>query len=484
MLVGAFLFTSNVFAETSGNSSNSEDAKKGELIVSIETDSQDKDTLNSMDNDMLSSKSLNQQGFDISDSLVNSIQTKATTMSDDFQANVVRQMGLVYLVEYSKEDYESKEQAKEELEKTLKSMDKNVRYIEENGTMEAFEPSTETVNPTDIHPDQEWHYDMIQAPEAWDTTPGSSDTKIAVLDTGIDNDHQNLSDYVDIDAGESFVGGDTDDVQGHGTHVAGTIASYGEVSGVMQEATLIPVKVLDDSGSGSIYGIVEGILYAANEGSDVINMSLGGGGYDQSMEEAIETASSEGTIVVAASGNDGMENVSYPAAYDDAIAVGSVDSSEQRSDFSNYGPELEVVAPGENIYSTVPGNDYDTLDGTSMATPHVAGVVGLIRSADPAISVDEARSILAQTATEAGSENEYGNGIVNAGDAVAEVSNGNGGEDPENPEKPDVPEWEAYTFYEAGDVVTYDGEEYVCDIAHYSFPGWEPPDEPIYWSIK
>src|SRR5699024_7397187 len=154
--------------------------------------------------------------------------------------------------------------------------------------------------------------------------------------------------------------------------------------------TLITVKVLDDSGSGSIYGIVEGILYAANEGSDVINMSLGGGGDDQSMEEAMETASSEGTIVVAASGDEGVENVSYPAAYDDAIAVGSVDSSEQRSDFSNYGPELEVVAPGENIYSTGPGNDYDTLDGTSMATPHVAGVVGLIRSADPAISVDEA----------------------------------------------------------------------------------------------
>src|SRR5690625_7323462 len=98
MLVGAFLFTSNVFAETSGDSSNSEDAKKGELIVSIETDSQDKDTLNSMDNDMLSSKSLNQQGFDISDSLVNSIQTKTTTMSDHFQANIDSQMGLASTV--------------------------------------------------------------------------------------------------------------------------------------------------------------------------------------------------------------------------------------------------------------------------------------------------------------------------------------------------------------------------------------------------
>src|SRR5699024_2569630 len=158
------------------------------------------------------------------------------------------------------------------------------------------------------------------------------------------------------------------------THVAGTIASYGSVSGVMQDATLIPVKVLNDSGSGSMFGIQQGIIHAASVNSDVINMSLGGGGYDRGMDEAIQTANNRGTIIVAATGNDGIGRVSYPAAYSGSIAVGSVTSSKTRSYFSNYGPELDVMAPGSNIYSTLPNSWNDYVYGTSMARPHVAGV--------------------------------------------------------------------------------------------------------------
>src|SRR5690625_2581461 len=478
------MFTGQVFAEKSEDSNDSADQNKKEVIVSVEANSQNQAAIESTDDAIISSATLEQKGFQISDSMLDGIQKDATAMSDDFKMNVVQHMGLVYLVEYSETDYKDSEQAKKELEKTLKSMDMNVRYVQDNYSMHALEQPVQTLEPMDVHPNQEWNYNMIHAPEAWNTTPGSNSTKIAVLDTGIDSNHKNLSNYVDTEAGESFVGGDTSDVQGHGTHVAGTIASYGEVSGVMQEATLIPVKVLDDDGSGSVYGIQEGILYAASEGADVINMSLGGGGYDQGMEEAIETANSEGTIVVAASGNDGMQNVSYPAAYDAAIAVGSVDSDEQRSYFSNYGPELDVMAPGGEIYSTVPGDGYDTLSGTSMATPYVAGVVGLIRSADPSVTVDDARSILTQTAQEAGSENEYGYGIVDAHAAVTEASDGNGGgEEPGEPD-PEAPEWEAYTYYAVGDIVTFNGEEYVCEVAHYSLPNWDIPSESPYWSLK
>ncbi|HLR03507.1 MAG TPA: S8 family serine peptidase [Virgibacillus sp.] len=485
VVIGALIFTNQAFADSTDDADTTFDYVKGELVVSVEADSQD-NSMHSTNDVMISSAALEQDGFHVSDSLLDSIQSGASTMSADFKANVAEQMGMVYLIEYSENDYENSDQAKEELQTSLEDMGMDVRYVQENYTMHALEQASETVEPMDVHPDQEWNYDMINAPEAWDTTPGSSETSIAVLDTGIDADHQNLSDYVDTEAGKSFVGGDTSDGQGHGTHVAGTIASYGDVSGVMEEATLIPVKVLDDNGSGSMYDIQEGITYAAGEGADVINMSLGGGGYDQGMEEAIETANSEGTIVVAASGNDGMEQVSYPAAYDGAVAVGSVDSDEQRSDFSNYGPELDVMAPGSDIYSTVPGDGYEKMSGTSMATPHIAGVMGLIRSADPDISVDDARSVLNDTAQDAGSENEYGNGIADAAAAVQEADNGDGGEDPdpEDPDDPDVPNWEAYTFYDVGDEVVYDGEEYVCEVAHYSSPGWEPPYDPLYWSEK
>src|SRR5690606_2525953 len=122
--------------------------------------------------------------------------------------------------------------------------------------------------------------------------------------------------------------------------------------------TLIPVKVLGDNGSGSVYGIIEGILHAANVGADVINMSLGGGGYVQAFDNACQTAMSKGVIIVAASGNEYSSRISYPAAYDGVIAVGAVDSNRNRASFSNYGTGLDVMAPGVNVYSTVPNNGY------------------------------------------------------------------------------------------------------------------------------
>jgi subtilisin family serine protease len=217
---------------------------------------------------------------------------------------------------------------------------------------------------------------------------------------------------------KSFVGGTTMDVQKHGTHVSGTIASYGEVSGVMQNASIIPVKVLGDNGSGSMYGIQQGILYAASIKADVINMSLGGGGYSQGMDEACQTAVNAGVVVVAAAGNSGTNVISYPAAYNSVIAVGSVDKNRRRANSSQYGAGLSVMAPGVGIYSTVPNNGYDTFSGTSMATPHVAGVAGLIRSVNKNLTPAEVRNILQTTAVSAGPTNEYGYGIVDAYAAV------------------------------------------------------------------
>nr|WP_236838561.1 S8 family serine peptidase [Caldalkalibacillus salinus] len=414
--------------ELQGQAQNGNEAIPGELIISVEPrHTGPNHTIENKGSVKSEEARLNSKGFDV----VNALHVEegdVQALSNEFNAKVIDNMGLVYLVEYDEEAYKTLNKAKQALRHELKELGFKVRYVSENYKMEATEVATSEEATTSMHPNQEWHYNMINAPQAWDITTGSPSVKVAILDTGIDHNHPNLTDIVDTDEGRSFVGGSTMDGNGHGTHVAGTVASYGSVSGVMQNATLVPVKVLSDSGSGTLYGITEGILYAADIGSDVINMSLGGGGYNQSMDEATRTAVESGTIVVAAAGNNGTSSISYPAAYDSVIAVGSVTSDRTRSYFSNYGSGLEVMAPGSDIYSTWPNSQYNTISGTSMASPHAAGVAGLIRAVNPGISVSEARQILSDTAQDAGSSYEYGNGIV---DAYAAVQAAGGVTDPD-----------------------------------------------------
>ncbi|WP_077617485.1 S8 family serine peptidase [Bacillus sinesaloumensis] len=422
------MFAGNSFANSADQASQAngnQDVIEGELIVSVEPKNGKPDvSIQSAQSVTGQEDVLKSKGFTIVDTLHVEDSSVKPLVSKNFNKKVVEKMGLVYLVQYSPDQFKSSNIAKKELRKELMDLGFKVRYISENYKMMAIE-GTATLQA--VHPNQNWHYNMIKAPEAWAITSGSSSVKVAVLDTGIDHNHPSLANFVNTNLGRSFVGGNTMDVQGHGTHVAGTIASYGSVSGVMQSATLIPVKVLDNSGSGSLYGITQGILYAADIDADVINMSLGGGGYNQSMDEAVQTAVAQGTIVVAATGNDGASSISYPAAYSSVIAVGSVTSNRTRSSFSNYGSGLEVMAPGSNIYSTYPNSRYTSLSGTSMATPHVAGVAGLIRAANPDISVAQARQILRDTAQEAGSFTQYGYGIVDAHAAVVAASGGSGG---------------------------------------------------------
>jgi len=454
LLLVLTMFAGVTFADQPDNAGKgNQDFVEGELIVSVEPKQKGNSdsTIQSADSLTGQDDALKAKGFSIIDTLHVEDTSVKPLLNKNFNKKVVEKMGLVYLVKYSPNQFKSSNMAIKELRKALMNLEFKVRYISENYKMMAIE-GTATIQA--VHQNQKWHYDMIKAPQAWTVTNGSSAVKIAVLDTGIDHNHPSLANFVNTSLGRTFVGGTTMDVQGHGTHVAGTIASYGSVSGVMQNATLIPVKVLGDDGSGSLYGITQGILYAANIDADVINMSLGGGGYNQSMDEAVQTATSQGTIVVAASGNDGASSISYPAAYSSVIAVGSVTSNRTRSSFSNYGSGLELMAPGSNIYSTYPNSRYTSLSGTSMATPHVAGVAGLIRAANPNISVSQARQILRDTAQEAGSSTQYGYGIVDAHAAVVAASGG-GGTTPPPPSSTETVTTVStnYSYYYRGETV-------------------------------
>ncbi|MEH2240571.1 S8 family peptidase [Nostoc sp.] len=273
-----------------------------------------------------------------------------------------------------------------------------------------------------------WGADLIKAPEAWAHGYTGKGVVVAVIDTGVDYNHEDLKDniwtnpkeiagngkdddgngYADDTHGWNFVDNTNNvlDDNGHGTHVSGTIAgennNYG-VTGIAYDAKIMPVKVLNASGSGSYTSIAKGIDYAVNNGANVINLSLGGDYSNPTLESAIDYASSKGVIVVMAAGNDGDSSPDYPARYasKSGIAVGAVDRNNNMPDFSNRSGTKEiayVTAPGVKVYSSVPNNQYATYSGTSMAAPHVAGVVALMLSANHNLTDAQVRQIVTETA--------------------------------------------------------------------------------------
>ncbi|MEM7552746.1 MAG: S8 family serine peptidase [Cyanobacteria bacterium P01_A01_bin.84] len=278
--------------------------------------------------------------------------------------------------------------------------------------------------------DINWGNDMINAPEVWTRGYTGEGITVAVIDSGVDIYHDDLDSniwrnsgeiegngidddgngYVDDVYGWNFIDGDNDvlDGNGHGTHVGGTIAAENNnfgVTGVAYNAEIMAVRVFDDSGKTEDNSIVNGIYYAVDNGADVINLSLGGG-EDPNEELAIEYATSQGVIVVMAAGNDNDPVPTYPANYatEYGISVGAVDRYGDIYDFSNLAGDdsnmHHVMAPGVDVYSTIPDYPYYLeYSGTSMATPHVAGVVALMLSANPNLTPAQVREILTDTAT-------------------------------------------------------------------------------------
>jgi subtilisin family serine protease len=270
----------------------------------------------------------------------------------------------------------------------------------------------------------------IDASEAWDTQTGN-DTVIGVIDTGVDYNHPELNDNMWTNPGETPDNGVDDDGNGfvddyygydfvnedgdplddyfHGTHVAGTIAAEGNngdgVTGVNWDAQIMAIKFLDSNGSGTYFDAIEAVEYATMMGVPVTNNSWGGYGFSQGLYDAIAAAGEQGQLFVASAGNESNDNdnpdfQAYPASFDlnNIIAVAATNSNDQLSYFSNYGANtVDLGAPGEDILSLFPGGDYGFLSGTSMAAPHVTGVVSLILAENPGLSAEEIKDLILTT---------------------------------------------------------------------------------------
>jgi serine protease len=322
------------------------------------------------------------------------------------------------------------------------------------------------VTPDDAYYVRQWHYPMINLPEAWAQTKGSDNVVVAVIDTGVLKNHPDLQNRL-TGTGYDFVDGDSDpDDPGdgsfgasssfHGTHVAGTIAAQtgnaSGVAGVTWQTKVMPVRVLGKGGAGTSYDIRQGIRYAAGmdndsgavpaHHADIINLSLGGESYDSLDKELLDQVRAKGIVVVAAAGNSATNRPSYPAAYDGVVSVSAVDVNGTKASYSNYGATIDIAAPGGNSgdlngdgYSdgvlSTGGDDssgtitftYKTMYGTSMASPHVAGVVALMKAVHPGLTPDDLDALIAtgkitDDIGAAGRDDSYGYGLVNALKAV------------------------------------------------------------------
>jgi thermitase len=282
-------------------------------------------------------------------------------------------------------------------------------------------PPTPTPDPEDPNPPNDplykdlWGMKKIRAFKGWELTRGNHAVIVAVVDTGVDYKHPDLSDNIwkgeDGSRGYNAITQKTDpmDDHGHGTHCSGTIGASGDnqlgVIGVDPEVQIMGIKFMSAKGSGDTADAVEGIDWAVARGARVLSNSWGGGGASKALRESIVRAGESGAVFVVASGNDNANTdkaPQYPAAYNDlsnVISIGSSTSAEQRSSFSNYGlRSVDVFAPGTAILSTIPGGKYGKMSGTSMATPHVAGAVALLMSREPNLTPAEIKMRVMATA--------------------------------------------------------------------------------------
>ena len=278
-----------------------------------------------------------------------------------------------------------------------------------------------TFNTQDPKSNQQYYLKQLNL-EKSQSLAGKTPVTVAVIDQGVDTKHPDLKGRLlpGYNAVNPMNQGSPDF---HGTHVTGIIAANKNNAiggyGVNPNAKILPIDVFDRQFFATDYTIAQGILYAVEKGAKVINMSLGGPIKSPIIEEAVNKALEKNIVIVAAAGNTGDATPSYPAAYEGVISVGSTNEEKKLSNFSSFGPSIDVVAPGEDIYSTI--YDYEkkstfmSLDGTSMASPMVAGIASLLLSKYPQLTPTQVEYILEHSAQDLGAEGydtKYGNGLV------------------------------------------------------------------------
>lgn len=309
----------------------------------------------------------------------------------------------------------------------------NIEYAEphflyltnQTAVPEAFSTGS-VITPNDsLYDRYQWNLPQIETEAGWNITKGSQDVIAAVIDTGVDIKHPDLSNQLVSGYNVVNPGSDPMDDVGHGTHVAGVVGALVNnnlgVAGMSWYNRIMPVKVLDQSGAGSTYAVAQGIIWATDHGAKVINMSLGNYADAEFLHDAIRYAYDRDVVLIAASGNDNTERPGYPAAYPEVFAVAAVDSQKAKASFSNYGDYIDVAAPGVSIASTYPQSQYAALSGTSMASPHVTALAALIRSANPELKNTEVMQLMRDTAMDlgtAGKDKYFGYGLIDVGAAL------------------------------------------------------------------
>ena len=331
--------------------------------------------------------------------------------------------------------------------------DSNVEYAEPNYIKYTC------IVPNDPYYSQQWAHQNMQSEQAWDIETGDPSVVIAIIDTGVDWNHPDLTaniwsntdeiggnwidddgnGYIDDVRGWDFVNSDSDPVDdnGHGTHCSGIAAAETDngvgVAGVCWNCAIMPLKGLNEAGSGASSDLAIGIQYAADNGADIISMSWGSYSYSNLIKDVIGYAYVQGVVLVGAAGNDNTISKCYPASYDNVIAVSATDSNDDKASFSNYGSWIDIAAPGVSIYSTMPTyqvylntqygipQNYSDLSGTSMSCPFVAGLAGLILSKTN-FSQEEVRTILRSTIDNISPNKYIGIGRINAYNAILRSS--------------------------------------------------------------
>lgn len=280
--------------------------------------------------------------------------------------------------------------------------------------------STKEVTPNDKGFSSQYYLKEINATKAWRTTVGNSQVVVAVLDTGIDANHPDLSGKI-----SGSISDDLSDSIGHGTEVAGIIAANTNnnqgIAGVTWKTKILSLRITDDIGQARVSTVASALDEAYNSGAKIVQISLSTNQYSKTLQNAIKQAQSRGLIIVSTAGNTGVQELRYPGAFTGVIAVGSVDKNKELESYSTTGEHVSFVAPGTSIYTTTTNSSYGSVSGTSFSAPQIAGAAALVWSVAPDLTNDEVRDILIRSAEDLGDPGKdikYGYGLLNTQKAV------------------------------------------------------------------